>query len=192
MSEQTPQSKERKVLIPTQERAEVTLPTAEQAEPLRPGEKLQNLEQARATVEKTISKNQSDPAEKLAAAQETTKSASPQQISRELRQASLLHELTEIRRQLPAPQRVLSRFIHQPAVRAASQAAGQTVSRPSGLLGGGLVAFIGTSGYLYLAKHTGYRYNYLVFLVLLAGGFVLGVFLEGLVYLATRSRRQSD
>jgi hypothetical protein len=74
----------------------------------------------------------------------------------------------------------------------ASEAAGRTVSRPSGLLGGGLVAFLGTTGYLYLARHIGFTYNYLVFLLLLAGGFILGVSLELLVHLATGSRRDSD
>jgi hypothetical protein len=178
-------------LLPTPEHAEVALPTAEQAEPLRPGEKVRNLEQARTTVEQSLPRNQANPLDQLAAAETAPKPVPASQISRELRQASLNHELHQIRRRLPAPQRQLSRIIHQPAVRAASDAAGRSVSRPSGLLGGGVVAFIGTSGYLYLARHTGFRYNYLVFLILLAGGFGLGLIIEALVYLATR-RRQSD
>lgn len=137
-------------------------------------------------------KNQASPLEQLQAAEKAPQPVSPQQISRDLRQASLQHSLVEIRRRLSTPQRSLSRVIHQPAVRAVSQVAGSTVSRPSGLLGGGLVAFLGTSSYLYFARHLGFRYNYLVFLMLLTVGFVLGVAIEGLVYLATRGRRQND
>jgi len=191
MSEQLT-TKKTEALLPTAERAEVLLPTAEQAEPLRPGETVQNLEQARNTVEKILPAEQANPLEKLKSEEAAEPVPARQQISRDLRQVSLQRELLQIRRRLPAPQRVLSRLVHQPVIRIVSQAAGSTVSRPSGLLGGSLVAFIGTSVYLYQARHVGYRYNYLVFLLLLAGGFVLGVALEGLVYLATRSRRSSD
>lgn len=115
----------------------------------------------------------------------------PGLISSELKHITLQRELQAIRRKLPAPERVLSRIIHQPTVRVVSEAAGKTVSRPSGLMGGGLVALLGTSGYLYFANHMGFRYNYVVFLALFAGGFVIGVILEFIVWIATRSRRQA-
>ena len=37
-----------------------------------------------------------------------------------------------------------------------------------------------------MARHMGFRYNYLVFLVLFAGGFVVGLILELLIWAATR------
>ena len=86
----------------------------------------------------------------------------------------------------------MSRVIHQPVVRVTSEAIGKTVSRPSGLLGGGLVALMGTSIYLYLANHLGFKYNYGVFLCLFVVGFGLGLVLELAVYLATASRRKAD
>jgi len=43
------------------------------------------------------------------------------------------------------------------------------------LLGGGILALLGTSSYLYLAKHIGFTYNYSVFLILFFGGFILGL-----------------
>jgi hypothetical protein len=180
-------------LLPTKEHAEVMLPTAEQATPLQPGETVQNLEQARATVETTLESTQTEvnPLAQLEAADQAAQPVTPREVNQELRQITLRRELQEVRHHLSAPQRVLSRLIHQPAVRAVSEVAGQTVSRPSGLLGGGLLAFFGTSGYLYLAKHDRFSYNYLVFLVLLVGGFALGLILECVIYLATRSRRQS-
>lgn len=190
MAEQSPRTKHE---------AELALPTAEQAEPLRPGEadpaktpdnQAEALEAARAELEATArSETQPNPLEALKAAENEPGEHASQSVNQELRHITLRRELQRIRRQLPRQQRLLSHVIHQPVVRAVSQAAGQTVTRPSGLLGGGLVAFLGTTAYFYLAAHLGFTYNYLVFLVLLGGGFVLGVALEFLVYLATRSRR---
>jgi len=171
------------------------LPTAEQAEKLRPGEKDPRLalHEARETVAETIqAETRPNPLEALAAAEKASEPATPRQINRELKQITLRRELQTIRRQLGAPQRALSRVVHQPAVRVVSEAAGNTVSRPSGLLGGSLVAFFGTSGYLYLAKHIGFTYNYFVFFLLLAGGFAIGLALEFMVHLATASRRRHD
>lgn len=58
----------------------------------------------------------------------------------------------------------MSKVIHQPVVRNVSEAAGKTVSRPSGLLGGSLMAFIGTSAYFYLAANQGFKYIIMLFL----------------------------
>ena len=145
-----------------------------------------------AVAELARSETQPNPLEKLQAAENTPQAASPRNVNRELRQITLRRELQQIRRKLPAPQRVLSRVIHQPVVRVVSEGVGKTVNRPSGLLGGGLVALVGTSGYLYLAKHLGFEYNYGVFLVLFAAGFLVGLGLEFLVYLAMASRRRAD
>jgi hypothetical protein len=182
-----------------------TLPTPEHHELLtahaspekaksEPAEKdpAQIAQEARTAVaEVTRSETQPNPLERLQAAEQSPQAA-PQHINRELKQITLRRELQYIRRQLPAPQRALSKIVHQPAVRAVSENAGKTVSRPSGLLGGGLVALIGTSSYLYLAKHIGFTYNYGVFLVLFVAGFAVGLGLELLVHLATSRRRKAS
>jgi hypothetical protein len=170
----------------------LTLPTPEKAEPLRKGEAdpAKALREARARVaETTRAEVQPNPLETLKAAEEASQNPAPRRIDRALKQITLRRELQQIRRQLPRPARAFSQVIHQPAVRAISEAAGRTVSRPSGLLGGGLLAFTGTSIYLYLARHIGFTYNYLVFLLLLAGGFVLGLLAELAVHLILSSRR---
>ncbi len=113
-------------------------------------------------------------------------------VNQELKAITLRRELKQIRRKLSPPERVLSKLVHQPVVRVVSEAASKTISRPSGLLGGGLVAFLGTSSYLYLAKHFGFTYNYLIFLGLFFGGFIIGLVLELVVHAATASRRHSD
>jgi len=168
------------------------LPTAAQAEALRPGEAdpLQKLEQARTSVEQTA--EQDNPLAKLQAAEKATESAQPTQVNRELKGITLKRELKQIQRKLPSGQRALSKVIHQPVIRAVSETASKSVSRPSGLLGGGLVAFIGSSSYLWLASHVGFTYNYLVFLLLFVVGFAVGLVLELVVWTFTARRRNVD
>lgn len=137
-------------------------------------------------------KTQANPLENLKASEEASAPAPRLNVNRELRQITLRRELQHIRRKLPAPQRALSKVVHQPVVRATSEFAGKTVSRPSGLLGGGIVALIGTTTYLYLAKHIGFEYNYGVFILLFVGGFALGLLLELAVYLVMSSRRKAN
>jgi hypothetical protein len=99
-------------------------------------------------------------------------------VSRELRQDTLNRTLTHIRKQLPTGERVLSKVIHQPAVEAISNVSAKTVARPSGILMGSICAFAGSSFFLWMAKRYGFQYNYLLFLILFAGGFLVGLFLE--------------
>jgi hypothetical protein len=120
-------------------------------------------------------------------ANEDAKSATT--IIRESTKTVSQRKLKEVQRKLKPADRKLSRVIHQPAVRAVSEAAGSSVSRPSGLLGGGLVAFLGSGAYLYFTRHYGIRYNYFVFILLFVGGFVLGLLLELLVWMLNASRR---
>jgi hypothetical protein len=133
---------------------------------------------------------QQNPLERLSVSEKASQAAPNLSVNRELKQITLRRELKNIQRKLPAPQKALSKVIHQPVVRATSEFAGKTVTRPSGLLGGGLVALIGTSTYLYLARHMGFEYNYGVFLALFVGGFIIGIGLEFLVNLATNPRRK--
>jgi hypothetical protein len=155
-------------------------------------EKQQRLAQAEAAVESTA-RAEIDPIKRLEAEAEreaAQRAPTPRVIDRELKNIGEQQGLRQIRRQLPARQRALSRVIHQPVIRVISETVGQSISRPSGLLGGGLVAFIGSAGYWYLAKHNGATYNYFIFLVLFGGGFVVGLILELMVYLATASTRR--
>jgi len=182
--------------LPLMERREAA-PTAERQESLKAHapEKPQKAEkdpalaarEAREAVSETV--QATNPLEKLRGAESAPQMGMPaNHVNRELKQITLRRELQHIRRKLPAPQRALSHIVHQPVVRAVSEAAGKTVSRPSGLLGGGLVALLGTSSYLWLAHHQGFRYNYAVFLFLFAAGFLIGLVLELAVWAATRKR----
>lgn len=170
------------------------LPTPEQAEPLRRGEKdpAKMLEEARAEIEESGEAGaDTNPLDELQESERAAKTAAPGYVSGELRKATLNRQLGSIRRSLSVPGRAFSKVIHQPVIRVLSEPAGKTVSRPSGLLGGGLVAFIGTSAYLYLARQSGMRYSYFVFLGLFLGGFAAGLLLEMLIRLAAGPRRAS-
>lgn len=184
-------------LLPAQ--AERTPAMARQEAAIRhqaAAEKQHKLAEAAAIIESTTS-GQINPLERLRAEEKAETDsyhrASPKTIDSELKKITLQRELKQVRRQLPVRQRVLSRAVHLPLIRSASEAAAQSISRPSGLFGGGLVAFFGSLGYLYLTKHDNIHYNYFVFLALFIGGFAIGLLLEFIVYLMTRPvRRHHD
>lgn len=192
MSEKTTGHEQHEAL-PSPEKHELLTAVATPEKPSKAEKRGVTTHEARTAVaEAQTIEQQPNPLEGLKQAENAPQMRPLMHINRDLRAITLRRELTHIRRQLGAPSRALSHIIHQPVIRAVSEGAGKTVSRPSGLLGGGLVALIGTSGYLYLSRHMGFEYNYGVFLVLFAGGFVLGLILEFLVYLATGSRRKID
>ena len=111
-------------------------------------------------------------------------------VSSQLKAMGRQRTLNNVRRQMNAPSRWVSQVIHQPVIEKISDAAAPTLARPSGLLGGGFFALLGTSVLLYITRHYGYRYNYLVFIALFVGGFFAGLLLELLIKLLVR-RRQS-
>ncbi len=112
----------------------------------------------------------------------------PRFIDRKTKQDVLKSTLNQVRRQLPTASRLFSKVAHSKPVYAASEVGAKTVARPSGLLGGGLGAFIGSLALLLAAKKYGFRYNFASFIVLFAGGFILGLVLE-LVFRLFRRKR---
>jgi len=112
----------------------------------------------------------------------------PAFASAELQSMQLKRTLTSIQKRLPAPERALSKFMHQPVVDAVSEIGGKTVARPAGILAGGIFAFLGTTVILYICKHYGYTYNFLLFAVLFIGGFALGLLVESIWRLTVRRK----
>lgn len=123
--------------------------------------------------------------EAFPAAQETQR-AHTGYVSRELKKEALQRTLTRVRKHLSAPAQTFSKVIHQPVVDAVSQAGAKTIARPSGVLGGSIVAFLGSSIFLWMARHYGFAYNYLLFFLLFLGGFALGMALEFAIYFFRR------
>lgn len=125
--------------------------------------------------------------EKMAAATtEAAASESPIPIGGGLEDHAYAQNLRRAQKQMSAPQRQLSKFIHKRGVETASNIGGATVARPSGLLVGGLFSVLSSLAILYICRHYGYEYNFLVGLASFAGGFVLGILVEGFYKLAKR------
>jgi hypothetical protein len=100
---------------------------------------------------------------------------------RQLKANAYRRTLQKVRTHLKPREKALSKFIHQPGIETLSEAGAKTAARPSGLLGGGLAALIGSGTLLYMSKHYGFRYNFFVFVLFFVGGFAAGVIIELLV-----------
>lgn len=99
-------------------------------------------------------------------------------VQKELKADAYRRTLKKIRGRLNPAERTLSRVVHHPIVEPISEFSAKTVARPSGVLGGGIAALIGSGVVLYMAKRYGFHYNFSVFLLLLAAGFVAGILIE--------------
>ncbi|MDL2341457.1 MAG: hypothetical protein QFB87_00020 [Patescibacteria group bacterium] len=190
MSEQAPNNLEHgEALLPAGETEKLLEATTERSPAELQAEaaaQQATVEAARAVAE-TVERD--DPLARLeaneAAAANQEPAAPPNSF---LLKQSLKQELRSVQRKESRSARTLSKVVHQPAVQVASDVAAKTVSRPSGLLGGGLLALVGSSCYLYLAYHIGFVYQPTVFLLLLVLGFGLGVVAELVIRLVVRTK----
>jgi len=112
-------------------------------------------------------------------------------MQRELKSNAYKQTLKKVRTHLSPAEKTLSKLVHQPVVETVSEAGAKTVARPSGILGGGIVALLGSGAVLYMSKHYGFRYNFFVFVVLFIGGFALGMLAELTLRLFVRKRASS-
>lgn len=107
---------------------------------------------------------------------------------KELKNDAYARTIQKIRGQLSPAERILSKAIHNRTIETVSEFSSKTVGRPSGILGGGIAALVGSSAVLYMAKHYGFRYNFTTFLVLLVGGFASGLIADLFIQLIKRKR----
>jgi hypothetical protein len=114
---------------------------------------------------------------------------SQRSVNQQLKSNAYNRTMVRVRKHLSPIEKPLSKLIHQPAIEAISNTGGKTLARPSGILTGGLLALLGTSTLLYMAKHDGFRYNRAVFILLFVGGYALGLVLELLVYAVRKAKR---
>lgn len=99
-------------------------------------------------------------------------------LHRELKNDAYRQTLLKTRRHLSAPERALSKLIHQPVIESASETAANTIGRASGLFTGSLFALLGSAFLLYMTKRYGFTYNYGVFVLCFVAGFALGLLVE--------------
>jgi hypothetical protein len=110
----------------------------------------------------------------------------PHNVGRELRSLTFKRALVRLQKREVVTDRILSKFIHQGAVDAASEALSKTIARPSGMIGGGLFALLSTTLLLVTSRHYGFRYNYLVFFSTFVIGLGIGLAIEAAFRLLRR------
>lgn len=103
-----------------------------------------------------------------------------------LKKDSYTSLLKQTRQRLPAAAKQFSKIVHQKNIEAISNVSAQTIARPSGLLGGGIGALLGSVTLLYYSKHYGFRYNYAFFLITFLVGFLVGLLVEMFIRLVKR------
>lgn len=107
----------------------------------------------------------------------------------EMKGQTYARSLSRIRQRLSTPEKAMSKIMHNKILDTVSNGIGKTAARPSGILGGGIFALIGSSALLYMAKKYGFEYNFLIFFMLIGGGFVLGLIAELLIKTLVKTRR---
>ena len=102
----------------------------------------------------------------------------PVLVNKQLKDMAYMRAMTRVRKHLSVPSRAFSKVVHSKALERPSEVIGNTVARPSGMLGGAFVAAIGSSILLWVTKHYGYEYNYLAVILLFVIGMTLGLAVE--------------
>lgn len=172
MAEHQPESRESLEAVKSSEH--LTAPekhevTPEQLE-AKHQEQAENLEQARAKLEQ-----QPEPVAKA-----ETEATAPNHPTRIDKDTAYWDTLRSVQRHLKPAQQQFSKFIHTPAVEKASEAVGQTIARPSVLLGATTTAAV-VGGFLYItARLNGFSLSGSEFILSLVVGGVLGLIVEGL------------
>lgn len=137
-----------------------------------------SIDQIRDSIENTAkSKN-----EKVLTEQDDNKKVPAPRLDRSVKNAAYKKELSRIRKHLSGPEKSFSKVIHNPTMEKINSVGSKTVARPSGLLGGGIFAFLGTLLIYIMSRYYGFEYNFFFFLGLMAAGFFIGLCVEILVY----------
>lgn len=112
----------------------------------------------------------------------------PMIVNAQLKDMAFARAMTRTRKRLSPISRGFSKVIHASVIDKPSEFIGKTIARPQGMLWGAVFAFIGTSVLLWITRHYGYEYNYLLAIILFIAGAVIGTTVEGLVYLLKSKR----
>lgn len=113
-------------------------------------------------------------------------------VEKNLKATAYKKQLERIRDHLSPTERTFSKFTHAKVVDKTSNVMAKTVARPTGILGGAVCALIGSVIALYTAKHYGFTYNYLLFLALFVGGYLIGSSIELLLWVVVGRRRHTS
>lgn len=107
-----------------------------------------------------------------------TKQTHDYTASKHLKKQAYKQTLKQVQKNLSKPEKTFSKVIHNKTIEKVSDVGSKTVARPSGLLFGGIFAFISSLLVLLISKHSGFTYNYLLFVLVFVGGYFLGLIFE--------------
>jgi hypothetical protein len=110
-------------------------------------------------------------------------------INKELKSVMLTRTLARIQKQLSPSQRTFSKVVHSKPVDRISTVGEKTVARPYGILGGSLLALLGSVFSTFLSKQFGLNYNLLLFVVLFVIGYILATCTEGLIRVLHKAKK---
>ncbi len=179
-------------LIPRGESAEFRVDTSQESKKLL--EKLSEQAAETAVSAEQIQGLQDHVEQQAVSAKEFSTGEQEQQaayvpgLHRDLKQSAYKRTLERTQNSLNGPEKALSKVIHAPVVETISTVTGNTVARPSGILGGSIFALIGTLLLTYFTRRYGFSYNYLIFVILFAGGFTAGLIVELFIHLIRKAR----
>lgn len=107
-------------------------------------------------------------------------------ITKKIKATQYKQTIKELQSSLTPGQKRFSTIIHRPIIERASEIGAQTIARPTGIIGGALVALIGSAVIMYIARHIGFEVPQTIFIVLFVTGFLGGVITEALIRLLKR------
>lgn len=110
----------------------------------------------------------------------------PVLVGKHLKDTSYGRTMVRVQKHLSPPLRLFSKFTHSAMLDTPSEYIAKTIGRPSGMLGGGVFALVGTLLLFWTVDTYGYEYNYLAVAILFAAGTVFGLFIEGIIKLLKR------
>lgn len=114
------------------------------------------------------------------------KKSKKEPVHRSHKQMTYKATMRRVEGRLPAYQRGFSRFVNNDRVDKVSNVASKTVARPSGLLGGGVVAFVALLVVTFYASRYGWEVSGSEFVIFVAVGWVLGLIAELVLKLVRR------
>lgn len=109
-------------------------------------------------------------------------------MTKSMKKDAYKREMAHVRKKLPPTERAFSKFIHQPSVDKVSDLSAKTIARPSALLGGGLGALVGTVVLVFISRHYGIVYNYVMLFLCFLVGMLVGLLVEMLIDLVRHKK----
>jgi hypothetical protein len=184
MSEHAPRNHESQEQLPSHEKLEAEPARHERHEKAHHAEKHHDVAELHNKIEK-----EAKSAKETRVDDQTEKHQTDHYlVTKEVKKEAYRRNLQRARKHMTGASRGFSKVIHQPVVDTVSKVGEKTIARPTGILTGAIIALGGSTLLLWSSRHYGYQYNYLVLFMLFAGGYILGLIIETLIYTVRRLR----